>query len=316
VTRRRSRPALDFTTILVCSVVLAVTACNFVGLRRGQIERDLRRDGLRQEVARVGDATVSYWVGGEGDPVLLLHGFGASAIWQWHGQVEAIAKRYRVIIPDLLWFGGSSSTARDFTLDHQVRAMIGLLDQEGASQAHVVGISYGGLVAYQLASTHPERVARVVLADTPGRVYEGEDLVKLRRRFGVERVADLLIPSGPEGVERLLEIAYYDPPYTPSGVLENVLEEFYSDGREEQAQLLGSVIGQMDELRAAPDGYDAETLVVWGREDRIFPLEIGLRLTAHLGDRAEMVVIDEARHAPNVEHPERFNDELLRFLSR
>ncbi len=310
---QHGKQAIRFALIF-CSLVAVFTACNVVRYQRGHIEKGLRHSGLEEVTAELNDATLHYWMGGHGKAVLLLHGFGASAIWQWYEQVDALAGRYRVIVPDLLWFGDSTSEVEDFSLDHQVRTVVSLLDRLGEDRVHLVGISYGGLVAYQLASVYPDRVDRVVIADSPGRVYSMTDLNGLLSRFGVEDIAELLIPDTREDVERLMEIAYYNPPYTPGFARDDVLEELYGKNREEQAELLRAVVKDMEKIRATPDRYRAETLLVWGRHDPVFPLEIGERLATYLGDRSRLAVIDNARHAPNVEHPQLFNELLLEFF--
>ncbi len=302
-------------TLIFCSLVSVFAACNVVRFQRGRIENGLRHGGLEVATAELDDSTLHYWMGGQGQAVLLLHGFGASAIWQWYEQVDALAGRYRVIVPDLLWFGDSRSETEDYSLDHQVRTVVSLLDRLGEDRVHVVGISYGGLVAYQLASVHSDRVDKVVIADSPGRVYTRTDLDALCNRFGVDDIAELLIPDTRDDVERLMEIAYYDPPYTPGFARDDVLEELYGKNREEQARLLDAVVRDMNKIQAMPDGYRAETLIVWGRYDPVFPLEIGERLATYLGDRSRLAVIDNARHAPNVEHPQQFNELLLEFFT-
>jgi pimeloyl-ACP methyl ester carboxylesterase len=304
--------------ILAAWAIIACAAgaygCDVVRLQRGRLEGRFDEAGLEARTERIGDATVAYREGGRGPAVLLLHGFGAPAIWQWAGQVGALARGHRVIVPDLLWFGGSSSDVADLSLDHQVRIVLALLDRLGVARAHVVGISYGGLVAYELAAAHPDRVEKVVIVDSPGRAYERADYDSLCRRMGVAKVSDLLVPKDAAGVRRLLEIAYDDPPNLPEWVLEQTLEELYSEHLEEKAALLDVVVDHLEELTAGPDGMRAQTLVVWGREDPVFPLEIGQRLVKRLAGRARLEIIEDARHAPPVEHPDEFNRILLGFL--
>lgn len=73
-----------------------------------------------------------------------------------------------VTVPDLLWFRGSSSSDRDFSLEHQVRTLVALLDEQDERQVDLVGIFYGSLAAYELAARHLERVRRLVIVDSPG----------------------------------------------------------------------------------------------------------------------------------------------------
>ncbi len=293
-----------------------VSACNVVRLGERQLNRKLERRGLRSETALLGDANVHYWEGGEGPPVVLLHGFGASAIWQWHEQVGPLARNHRVIVPDLLWFGSSWSKRRDFSIDHQLEIVVALLDHLGVEQADFVGISYGGIVAHELAALHPDRVRRLAILDSPGRAYTADDHTAMLERFAVSDVGELLVPGKPEDIEVLLELGYYKPPKTPRWVHGQVLEVMYSDFREEKSLLLSSLLEQLDELDGRPGQVTHETLLIWGEDDPVFPVEIGKRLEAEMQGRATLRVIERARHAPNLEHGELVARWLVEWFGR
>ncbi len=298
--------------LLLC---LFVCSCNVVHWQGGRINRRLKQSGLELHTVQLGASEVQYWKGGKGPTVLLLHGFGASAKWQWYEQVRALAPHFEVVVPDLLWFGGSSSNERNFSLDAQVQMVIDLLDRLEVGRTHVVGISYGGLVAYELAGAQPDRVDKVVLANSPGRTYRRTDLQALLKRFQVDSIAELLIPDDETDIERLLELAYDDPPYTPRFAREQVLQTLYAEHSDEQTALLVEAIGSLDELANAPDNYAASTLLIWGRHDPVFPLEIGKRLEERLAQDTELTIIDDTRHAPNLEQPEQFNRAILQFFT-
>lgn len=281
-----------------------ISACNVVRIGERTLSRKLERRGLRAETVLLGDANVHYWEGGEGPPVVLLHGFGASAIWQWHEQAGPLARNHRVIVPDLLWFGGSWSRRRDFSIDHQLATVIALLDHLGIEQADFVGISYGGIIAHELAALHPDRVRRLAILDSPGRSYTAEDHTAMLERFAVADVGELLVPDAPEDIEVLLELGYFKPPRTPRWVQSQVLDGMYSEFRAEKLSLLESLLGQLAELEHRPGRVTHETLLIWGENDPVFPLEIGRRLEAAMEGRAVLRVVERARHAPNLEHGE------------
>lgn len=316
----RQAPLRPSAMLLVgASLVLElVSACNVVRLGERQLERKLERKGLRSDRVQLGDASMVYWEGGKLDsnkpPVVLLHGFGASAIWQWHEQVGPLAKDRRVIVPDLLWFGGSWSRRRDYTIDHQIETVIALLDHLGVEQADFAGISYGGILAHEIAALRPERVRKLAILDSPGRVYTESDYQGMLQRFDVADVGELMVPETPEQVQVLLELGYHKPPKAPRWVHNQVLDFMYSRFRSEKEQLLDTLLDTLDELDTRPGKVVHDTLLIWGRQDRVFPLEIGQRLAAELGPRARLEVIDEAGHAPNLEHPRRVTELLVQFM--
>ena len=309
--KRRARLVLlGFVCGLVC-----LGGCNAVAWKRGRHESTFRDAGLKPSQVTLGDATVRYWSGGaDGPPVLLLHGFGASAIWQWFGQVEALAKHHRVIAPDLLWFGGSSSTRRDFSVDYQMATLVALLDHLKTGSVRVAGISYGGFVAYELAAEHPARVERLVIIDSPARTYTKADYAGLCKRYSVAHIGTVLVPTDTEGVQTLLEIAKYDPDWAPGWAKQQVLDQLYSARRKEQVALLDSLIAAADDLAGRTSRPAAPALLIWGSDDPVFPVALGRRLEKHLGPQTRLEIIGEARHAPNLEHPERVSELLLGFF--
>lgn len=298
---------------IVAAILSLLTGCNVVAMQQARIESSMRAAGLDATDVTLGADRVHYWSGGRGPTVLLVHGFGASAEWLWYPQVADLAKDHRVIVPDLLWFGDSRSDERDFSIDHQVRAVEALLDKLGEREADVVGVSYGGLVAHELASDRPASFRHLVLVDTPGRAYTREDYGTLCRRMRVDHVGRVLVPRDADGVDKLLGLAYFDPPWVPDFALTQTLTTLYASYRDERVALLDALLDNMDRLKARPVTLRARPMVIWGRQDPVFPLEIGERLAASLN--APLRVLDNARHAPNLEHPEAFNGILRGFLA-
>jgi len=307
------RSAYVVPALLVAFVAL-LASCNFITLEQTRLENKLRRLGLTDATMTLEDgAEIQYWAGGEGPPVLLLHGFGAEAIWQWHHQVEALIKDHRVLVPNLLWFGRSKCPRRDFSLQHQARSVVEFLDRLGEDRVDAAGISYGGMVLYMLGAAFPERLGRAVIVDSPGLEYSRADYDALLARFEVPDLSRLLVPESTADVQRLIDLAYFRPPATPEFARKQVLTTLYKDHGPERALLLETAVDAMDELLATTEELKAETLLIWGDHDEVFPVELGRRLAARLNARLE--VIEDAKHAPNIEHPARVNALLVEFLS-
>lgn len=281
---------------------------------RRRILRKLKRANLSIQQIELEHGSMSCWVGGSGPPLLLLHGFGASAPWQFHPQVPALAKRFTLYIPDLLFFGGSTSPHNDRSLDFQVEAVLGLMDHFGVDQCHTLGISYGGFVAYLLAANFPARVSKLVLTNSPGAVMTADDYATLLDNFEVTCITELLLPTGPAGVRRLLDVAYYRPPWVPRFALIDARRQLFMDQVEQKRQLLKELVGYLDAPPLPQGPLDHQTLIVWGEHDRVFPVGIGRRLARSMGSRARLEVLDRAAHAPNLEAVSAFNRLVLEFL--
>jgi pimeloyl-ACP methyl ester carboxylesterase len=288
--------------------------CNVVRIAERRMDRTFVRAGLNPQTWQNDSHTLHYFRGGTGPPLLLLHGFGGDARWQWRHQVEPFADTHTLLVPDLPGFGESSWLGPAPSIEQQAELMASLLEHEGLRDVAVVGISYGGLVAWQLAHRHPEHVDRLVIVDSPGPAYQREDLDELLRRFGESDAADIIVPREPDDVRRLLELAYAHPPATPVWALRQVLREMFLPRQRDQRALIARLVHDLEHYAEQREPPQMPALLVWGRDDPVFPLEIGERLNDLWRETTTLVVIDDSRHAPNLEHPSTFNRVVARFL--
>ncbi len=301
--------------LLVLLVVALISAgCNVIRIRGAQLNHAFDRAGLTQRELPLSEGSLSFREGGRGDPVLLLHGFGASSVWQWQPQLAALTPRHRVIVPDLLWFGASRGAPGAFTLEAQVEAVLAMLDFLGVEKLDVVGMSYGGMVAWRLATLHPERVGKLVLVASPGPAYLPADFEALKARFAHLEPEELFVPSRQETVQTLIDLAWYRPPRAPAFARKQVIRDLYGTFREEKLALIGSLRSLLGALPDPPHPLPWPVLLLWGRQDPVFPLEMAERLHTLLGEGCQLHIIEKARHAPNLERVREFNRALVRFL--
>ncbi|PVH31940.1 hypothetical protein PAHAL_9G267900 [Panicum hallii] len=245
-------------------------------------------------------------------PVLLLHGFGASATWQWAPFLAPLlAAGLAPYVPDLIFFGASSSPAADRSPAYQAACIAAAMSAlPSAPQRYaVVGVSYGGFVAYHLAHAFPAAVERLVLV-AAGVCLEDADLAA--GLFAVEDIAEaasLLLPQRPEDLRRLVGLTFCRPPrFMPSCFIRDYIRVMCTDNVKEKTELLYALINGR-KLSDLPK-ISQQTLIIWGEHDRVFPLELGLRLKRHLGDTSELVIVKNAGHAINREKP----SELCRLI--
>ena len=277
-----------------------------------QVAREASREGLEERTVPLGAGQVHYWAGGEGAPVMLIHGFGGDGPLTWRPQISSLSGSVRLIIPDLLSFGGSTAPEPPWTLDAQVDAMEAVLDAEGLDHAAVVGISYGGFVALQLAREAPERVDRLVLCDSPGPEFSEADEAALLERAGAASVQDIFIPDTPDEVERLIGLISVNPRELPKPILDDLLDEMFSGDRHAWASLLQDLRSRRDDPETLEWRPSMPTMLIWGEGDRVFPVEIGERLFERLD--VPLTVIPGAAHGPPTQAPRAFDAALMGFL--
>ncbi|KAG2646894.1 hypothetical protein PVAP13_2KG547200 [Panicum virgatum] len=261
-------------------------------------------------------ATVHIWVPSRPprNPLLLLHGFGASATWQWAPYLRPlIAAGFDPIVPDLVFFGGSCTRLPDRSDAFQASTIKAAMDAIGIPRFGLVGVSYGGFVGYRMAAMFPEAVERVAMI-CAGVCLEEKDLAEgLFPVAGVGEAAALLVPRRPEEVRRLVRLTFVRPPLImPSCFLWDYIKVMGSVHIQEKTELLYALINGR-QLSTLPK-LTQPTLIIWGEQDRVFPMELAHRLNRHLEGNSRLVVIKNAGHAVNLEKPKEVCKNVIEFF--
>ncbi len=237
---------------------------------------------------------------GHGPKLLLLHGIGGSAS-AWTGQIAQLKGEFTCIAPDLPGYGESPMPAGE-GLQPLLDMLINLLGDE---PCHVVGVSFGALLALALARREPGLVQSLVVADaTLGRGYlnasdreawlDGRGkLAQNLQAVSEERAAK--IASGTASREVVLEIAHHMRRARPEGYMN-----------------VANAIADTDARPWLPE-ITKPTLVLYGDEDSVTGVEVSNTLVALLPD-ARLEVISNCGHAPHIEQPRIFAELVKRFL--
>ncbi|MED6213290.1 hypothetical protein PIB30_117269 [Stylosanthes scabra] len=271
-----------------------------------------------QSIAVDDETTIHYWGPTTKSPnkscLVLIHGFGPMAIWQWRQQVQFFAPHFNVYVPDLVFFGGSTTRSGERSEKFQAAAVVKLVEKVVEDKVHVIGTSYGGFVAYHVGRMMGvERVGKVVIASS-GVNMRKKDNVALLERAGLERIEELMLPARPQHLRKLMALSLFMRlHFLPDFLLADFIHKLYSDNRKEKMELLkGLSLGREENLNISP--LQQEVLIVWGEHDRIFPVQMARELKEIISDKARLEVIKDASHVPQIEKAAEFNNIILNFL--
>ena len=249
-------------------------------------------------------ARISYTVEGAPDcPVLLFINSIGTTRDLWLPQVPALAGTYRVIRYDTRGHGSSSVPAGDYAIAQLGHDALAVLDAEGAPQAHVCGISLGGLTAMWLGVSAPDRVSSLVLANTAARIGSEQswaERIALVNERGMRAIADMAIAR------------WFTPDFARRH--EDVAARYRSMVEAcPQAGYLGCCAALRDEdLRDAISRISCPVLLIAGSTDQATPPE-GLRFVKERVAGSKMLTLDAA-HLSNVEQAEAFTSAVMGFL--
>lgn len=269
----------------------------------------------------LGPVEIAYRRSGAGDPVVLIHGLGASST-AWHYQARELALTHSVYAIDLPGSGGSPMQ-RPASGEAAADAVAAFIEQVVGAPAAVVGHSMGGAVALLTALRHPPAVTSLALVSAAGL---GRDLPLLLRLLCLPAAGALASLAAPV-LLRLLEREPRLRRRVSGGgdgeVLSPVLAEAFERYRRPAAirQFVAALRAGADFrgqrarylLRDRLAALEIPLLLVWGRDDRVLPLAHGLEAARHAGARGRLVVLD-CGHSPMLEAAPALTRLLVDFL--
>ncbi len=258
--------------------------------------------------ARIRDVAINYEIEGpQGAPVVTLSHSLAATLDLWEPQVSVLSASYRVLRYDTRGHGNSSATPGAYTIEMLDEDLIGLLDYLNIRRTHFVGISMGGMIGQVFAISHPDRLAKLVLCDTTGRVPAEmgpvwEERIRIAETKGMQAMAD-------ETLERWLSEEFRRKRPEVAGRIREMIIRTPVPGYVGCSR----AISVFDVSSGLPK-ISAPTLIMTGEKDSSAPVAASERMNRQIHG-SELFVIPGALHLSNVEGAAFFNERLLRFLA-
>lgn len=231
------------------------------------------------EFVDVNDITLAYRMIGEGDPLVLLHGFTQTGV-TWQPISEDLASHYRLIIPDLRGHGRSTNPSGEFTHRQSALDVFALLDHLGVDRFKSMGISTGGMTLLHMATTQPARVEAMVLIGATS--------------YFPEQARAIMRETHPDSV--------------PQAQLEAAAQS-HSRGVEQFRALLtqfNAMAGSYDDMDFTPpllSTISAPTLIIHGDRDAFFPVSIPVEEYQAIPE-AYLWIVPNGSHVPLLTSPE------------
>jgi pimeloyl-ACP methyl ester carboxylesterase len=254
--------------------------------------------------------------GGDGPPLLFVHGLGGR--WQnWLLNIPAFMDGFRVLAPDLPGFGGSEMPLGRISIQGFARVIDELCSELGIDAPVVVGNSMGGFIAAELALAFPTRVRKLVLVSSAGITTTNlrrEPVMAVGRLMAVSTAAtgvrNLPVTRRPRLRRAALQLVVRYPEKLSVPLATELVQGAGAAGF---VGGLDSVIGYS--FRERLPEIEVPTLIVWGRNDILIPVEDAFEFEKLIGANARAVVFEDTGHLAMVERPSRFNELLASFIA-
>jgi pimeloyl-ACP methyl ester carboxylesterase len=275
---------------------------------------DAKLPGLEERFAELKGVRMRYFVGGEGPPLILVHGLGGAAA-NWTELAPLLLRRYRLLVPDLPGHGGSTALPAVAGLEPFADRVALVAQREGMLPATVVGHSLGGMIVLRMALRRPEDVRAIVLAAAAGLSVGnivGRQLLSVFSTIRPGRLAGRY--RGWVSRSPLLRrfVFGFVSVADPVGLTDEAVEGFLA------AHLLHTDVDsawqalRADDPRQELEAVRCPVLVLWGAEDVQLPLDDAFEYTRRL--RARLRVIPGCGHLLIGERPDACNHAIEDFL--
>ncbi len=280
--------------------------------RRGSSTAALysRAQFVHDRYADIGGIRTRFRAAGSSGPALvLIHGLGAT-LESWMHNIEPLGRCYRVLAPDLVWFGKTDKPAGEVKPERFSEFIVQFMDRFGLRRAILIGNSMGGMIAVRIALDYPDRVSGLVLVNPAGFGREMNFWLRLRTILRLRSRVRVPLRIARWAVRQLV----YNRQAITDELIESVLEATNLPGSQEAyyrvlrlgADWRGLKAEALRQVRDAAPGIRVPTLIVWGRQDRILP--VSHAFVAHRQiPNSQLYIFDHCGHCPMIERADEFN---------
>ncbi len=239
---------------------------------------------------------INYKVVGDGQPFLILHGWGGSSDSWIVVQKLLSNRRYKVIVPDFPGFGKSQDPPRDWKVDDYCNLVLSFIEKLGISNFFLLGHSFGGRVAIKFGAKYPKKLKGLILSDISG--IKSEPTINQRLTARIAKIGKLFIKSSflEEKAKKILYTFLGPADYLKAN---NVMRETFLNVVKED---LTPLLSQIKIL----------TLIVWGASDRITPIDCAYLIKKEIPNSV-LKIIPNAGHSPHLKAPKRLSEIVERF---
>jgi len=256
----------------------------------------------REETISVGGIGVHTWVGGQGEPLLVLHGAGGNRGWtRW---LDLVSERFTVWAPTHPGFGRSDDADWMEGIDDLARFYLWFIEAAKLGRPHLLGHSIGGWTAAEMATMSAGALARLVLVAPVGLKPERGEILDVFY-YSPAQLLTMTVHDA-KTVPEWQEL--YGRPPTPQEI------EIATRNREMAARLTWKPYMHNPRLAHFLPRVTNPTLVVWGREDKIVPVACGEQYRRAIPN-ATLTVLERCGHLIAIEQPEAFAKLVLDFLA-
>lgn len=249
--------------------------------------------------------------------LLLLHGMGANARSNWGSQIGPLSKHFNLILPDLIWFGESTSKANDYSVEFQVQQLHEALLSLGiADSLHVMGFSYGGLTAAMYNEFYQPDVKKLIIIDGPVKFFSGHMADSLAKNLGVAGMNNVIAPTTLAEFDGMTKAVMSSGFPAPKGMKRKIIRYFFMPTKAVRDQQMNYLVQHQTQYQAYSYQLDkTKTLLIWGEKDGVIPVSVGKALHAAFPLSTTLLLFPKAKHDAHFKERKALNRAVISFIT-
>lgn len=316
--KKHSNLLSRFPALVATATILALSACGYKqpegeiqGAAGFAIAAERAISGLQRKVVQIDGFVVPYLQGGQGEPLVLIHGFGGSKD-NFNRVAYYLTNHYTVYAIDVPGFGASTRDMdADYVINTQIDRVHDIIEKLGLKQPHIGGNSMGGWISGAYAAKYPENVASIWFLAPAGLLESRKS--EVIQQF--EKTGEIVLTaSNREEFEKIVDVVMYKrPAFAPGFVVDAMAARAAADQALHQRIYKDFKSVPSDMATAlSTSNYKGPALIVWGKEDRVLHVDGAAELkTAMPG--FDVILMDLVGHVPMMEKPEQVAADYVKW---
>ena len=249
--------------------------------------------------------------------LLLLHGMGSNARSNWGSQIGPLSKHFNLILPDLIYFGESTSPSQNYSVEFQVQQLHEALLALGmADSINVMGFSYGGLTAAMYNELYQPNVKKLIIIDGPVKFFSSHMADSLANCVGVKGMNNVISPTNLTEFKGMTKAVMSGGFPATRRLKKKLITYFFMPTKALRDE-------QMNYLTVHQAAYQAytykldktKTLLIWGEKDGVIPASVGKALHQAFPGTTTLLLFPKAKHDAHFKERKALNKAVISFIT-
>jgi pimeloyl-ACP methyl ester carboxylesterase len=248
--------------------------------------------------------------------LVLLHGMGGNGKSNWYNQIKSLSKHFNLIVPDLIYFGESTSNSNDFSVEFQVKQLHEALKIINYTDSlHFVGFSYGGLTSSVFNELYPNEIHKLIIIDGPVKFFSSQMADSLAHIAGADSMHRVIVPTNFKEFKAMKKAVISRAFPATKRIQTKIINYVFLPTLSYRDNQLNYLIEHQVHYQKLNYNIDSTpTLLMWGKKDGVVPLSVALDIQKTFPNTTKLIIFKKAKHDAHFRNPKQLNKAIINFI--